>query len=1122
MAVNEASPTPSRQPQNPPAPLTSAWLRAHFDTLPFPARTSALARYARTLAPGAYETLHRALDHGDPADRHTALFLAVVRRDLERVAEALADPLLGRRARSAAIRLPVPEQALERLALSDIRAVRHDTYRLLKRSRRTALAARLLPRIHERHGGREAAALLPACPPETVAAWLPRVEPAPGVLNSLARTAPYAVAAHVTDQCAHRPQHSTRQFRAVASLAARRDPHAALLLLERTPLLLTPAAVLSALTRPAEALAVLRTPAPGPADRGRERLVPVGPLPPSLRRKLLALPAHDLVELAEHCRCTGRRPTAPGRTDVTPDGLLGLLPPAERRRIVEKHTSTTSRPVPALVGALAALEPVDRADLVRPSAAGSERRPWSLVRAAQALPLAEGEPLLKVLADNHRLQHRSLAWPALLVCAELEGDPEQFARVAADCERAWHDQDAVRRPALEQLAGSAGHLLAALPERVLRDAVLTTVQARDATEGTVRAARRLLYRVAARAAATGRPDRAASAAGLLGELVTRPEQTEGLAPLHVGETTARAIWTAIAPTALRRPEVGTALAELLAAHLTALPELDAEARRVAVECDDPDLATRAAAAWVRPPRVREQRCAELIALDATFVTVPVVLRTVATRRTDLLAPVLAAAREGLTGRLRTRRTAWTPHLAPGVAGRWLPAQRDAWEEHHARVVLDESAPLRVRTAAARLLRDPERLTALARDAPQPVAAAALVALGDVPGRDPVTLLLRHAGTGGVRGRAAMASVRRLIARLPDDDAVPLLAPVACAADSPVGARKEAVRALADLPRQDAFQALLAAWDVPHQHRDVRAVLARVLLPAIDRRDVADRLTGAVHEAAVRDEVVHARVGLGFTLPREAYAAFLVRLVETGDEDTVVAACQVLPTWPAPAGAGGAHALAEVLAAPARPRRVWDAAARQLVRLPPGPLTEAALRRAFDDLAARAVDPRTRADALRRLHACAEYSDAGAGEEPSAVLDALADTLEAVGLHADAARVSWDSAMARVRNGEHDERRWERVARQCEAGAGRLPTRHDVPADLHRPRVRAALLAAVRTLRARGSAVTGRLALDLVRAGGRAASWDEPWRAELDALRAHQDADTVVDALLVDPDGRGRR
>jgi hypothetical protein len=73
MAGHEASRTPSRQPETPPAPLTPAWLRAHFDPLPFPARMSALARYARTLTPHAYETLYRALDAGDSDERHTAL-----------------------------------------------------------------------------------------------------------------------------------------------------------------------------------------------------------------------------------------------------------------------------------------------------------------------------------------------------------------------------------------------------------------------------------------------------------------------------------------------------------------------------------------------------------------------------------------------------------------------------------------------------------------------------------------------------------------------------------------------------------------------------------------------------------------------------------------------------------------------------------------------------------------------------------------------------------------------------------------------------------------------------------------------------------------------------------------
>ncbi|MBC9730262.1 hypothetical protein [Streptomyces sp. TRM68367] len=319
MAGPEASRTPSRQPQTPPVPLTPAWLRTHFDPLPFPARMSALARYARALTSPAYETLCHALDTGDPDERHTALFLAVARRDLERVAEALTDPLLGRRARSAALRLPVPEQAVERLALSEISAVRQDTYRLLRLSRRKDLAARLLPTVRERHGAREAAALLPACPAETVTAWLPRVDAGPSTLNSLARTAPRALAAHLAAQrerYAHQKAHRfTRRHRAVASLAAHRDPEAALLLLERAPDLLTPHAVRAALHRPAQALTVLRAARPGHDGHRTQHSIPAGPLPPGLRRALLALLVEDRVALAELCHppATGTTPRAPTR-----------------------------------------------------------------------------------------------------------------------------------------------------------------------------------------------------------------------------------------------------------------------------------------------------------------------------------------------------------------------------------------------------------------------------------------------------------------------------------------------------------------------------------------------------------------------------------------------------------------------------------------------------------------------------------------------------------------------------------------------------------------------------------------------------------------------------------------
>ncbi|MFB8777571.1 hypothetical protein [Streptomyces broussonetiae] len=232
---------------------------------------SALARYARTLTPHAYEPLRHALDGGDPGERHTALFLAVVRRDLERVAAALDDPLLGRRARSAAIRLPVPEPALERAALSSVAAVRRDTYRLLRTSRRHTLAARLLPTVYERHGAQDAAVLLTACPAPTAEQWLSRVEAPLGILNSLARSAPRAVAAHLaalSEQTSRQHHGFLRRHRAVATSAARRDPDAALILLARAPDLLTAHGVLAALERPAEALAVLRAAPPAP-DGGR-------------------------------------------------------------------------------------------------------------------------------------------------------------------------------------------------------------------------------------------------------------------------------------------------------------------------------------------------------------------------------------------------------------------------------------------------------------------------------------------------------------------------------------------------------------------------------------------------------------------------------------------------------------------------------------------------------------------------------------------------------------------------------------------------------------------------------------------------------------------------------------
>lgn len=440
---------------------------------------------------------------------------------------------------------------------------------------------------------------------------------------------------------------------------------------------------------------------------------------------------------------------------------------------------------------------------------------------------------------------------------------------------------------------------------------------------------------------------------------------------------------------------------------------------------------------------------------------------------------------------------------------------------------DELAPLRTRADAAAQVREAALLTALAESAPQPVAASALGALGEVldvayDGVPHATesllgILLRHAATGGVRGRAAMASVRRLLAVLPDPEAVTLLGPVACAADTPVGSRKEAVRALGALTGDAALDALVAAWDAPRQHRDVRAVVARHLLAAIDRPAIADRLARAADQPAIRDAVIHARVGPVNESAGEAYADFLARLVREGDEETVVAACRALPAWFTPRSADGMRAVADVATDPGRSRREWDAAAQQLAWFPPGPVGGPILKsviRRLQDLAGTS-DPQVRAFALRRLSGITEAVRVRRGSAQTLlVADTLARSLHAVGLYPDAAALIWDTSLAAVRNGRHRMARWERLLELVEERPERLPLASALQLDVPTPRARAALLAAARLLRERGTPVAGVMALALVRAGGRATSWDETWRAELVALREHADHDTAMGAFVL--------
>ncbi|MGW4651025.1 hypothetical protein [Kitasatospora sp. NPDC004289] len=1089
---------------------------SHQD-LPRSARQRAIAQWARRLTPDEYREVHASLDGGSDGDRHTGLFLATVRRDLDRVVVALHDPALRSRALAAAGRLPVPDEALAEVAGTAPQAHRLALYRQLRRTGRRELADRLLPEVYDRYGRREAAQLLAACSPEAVHPWLSRVRLTDGVLVGLARSAPLAVVRFLADQERAELRGPRRaadrtpwrgMSRRLVTTATRRDPEAGLHLLATAPHLLTGEAAAELLThRPGRLAELVRAGAIG------EIPLAEGELTSSTARALRRLPEEQLVLLARVCRPTRRTHLHQG---LLVEPLLALLGPDRRAEVASQLIEeSTSGNFPA-AGLVLALGAERRAALARSYLADRPaRRGARLLRVVRLLPLAEAEERLAEVAGSPRHHERADGWAALLDCATAQGDPAEYARVVRLSARAWHDHPEVRQRALRRIAGAPEGLLAAVPAEVLRDAALTVAQARDTTAHCLRPMAAWLRRSTHRAAADGDLPRAAELTGLLAQLAGHPRAPRS-ATVELGFSVpvAEGVWDRLHATpAMRRP--GRWLR--LAAMLPPLPTVDArleayllggqaQSDRDGIRGQQQDESRELAAAlWLRPAGGgRDVRCGRLVGADPASVPTEAGWEVLSRRRTDLLAGVFTRARE--------HGVAWAPPLPPGTGPQAAAA-------HTALVgpdVFDDAAEQAGRVAAARVLTDPVLLREAVERGPQPVAAAALWQVAQVaPPEEALPLVVSHLGGGGVRGRAAALAVRHLLARSAEGEAESLLTGWLTGTVSRVGvgAGKELVAALGDLSDRVVLRTALTVWDSPGLHRDVRARLAGLLTGFLDRPEVAARLSDALGEPAVWEAVSGAVAQERDAALRPALERFLGAATEHPDPDVADGAFTVLRDVMRADGPGAAAVERELLTF-GQQGRIWRSAVRLIAGVEDGPAHVEVWTRVVDRLALLAqggpsADDGSVAEQARTRLAALAGGQFGPEVGAPVLLDVLADRLAAVGLGGAAVRTAMVPAVRALVGGDPAAERWSRILDLLEGHPLRwtgLPEGLGLRWGDELPEL--ALRAVLDQLRARGSAEGVVLAARLVGWITGRLRTPEWWSEELAAWRGHPDPDVA--------------
>ncbi|WP_328321744.1 hypothetical protein OHA70_25220 [Kribbella sp. NBC_00382] len=1084
-----------------------------LDKLPYGERVQLVAREARRDSPDL-SALIAELDAGDTFARTIGLQLAWIGGDVEHVTKLLSDPLLQWRALAAAGRgVPVSDDALYNLYSDAPAALRTRILGVIRRTRRQALATRLIEEQRERWGDHAAAGLLSSTDSATVERLLPDLAYtlSPGDWARLAARHPEAVLDHASRTLPAETIYRTEWWDSVAhGVVAAIDTHPERVLeLIRTaiPRYDLPWPVVTIIGRladldPAGLLQLLLAP-----DRTQ---VLHRALTPALRRRLYRFADDDLIALGRN---------------LWPNvsGLLSDLPPARRSTIFEGVTATIDLGRTELSDDVATVlpRPLRHAYARRMIDLFEDRDPQRQWFYSGYLPFAEAIARLEREVNQPEAQARTVVYRAVIASAGHSREPESIEKALSWATKVRNDQDPVREAVLDEAASLPPSQLTDLHVDALQTLLTDALEARDLSWGS-RASLNRLAETAVRQGALGNHfallDWGLQAQARLADS-TGAVRLDGLIDgLPRGRELA--VYDALRPyveAAAKRQEYGLAfaVAEGFGRRGWAIEDLHLVLER-AVWSNQEYTVDQAARLWLAPPATRAERVGRIIGREVGMARWDSIWAGVTEVRTDLLDKVLA--KPDRIRRFNRNHPAW--QVSPAAFQRWLPRQHRRYAELVAAAANDTRMPEWARSRAVSTL---GRIPGVGRVAVEPFLGSELVvlqeaALGALAWIDQPELalpvLLSHAGDD--RARVALYAAGRAARFARPSTLAETFRPVLLGEGVKVTSRKEAARLLGVLRAEGASEVLAEAW--ADAHRDVRAAITSAASQHLLHEPEAwALLQEAVHDSPATAEALVRRPPLSIaTQYRSRYADLLIAVTNRPEPPTVGAALRSLAGW-APYNSAVAPVCAAFITDLTNRSQNWSDAATALsamIAAGHGRDELISVVRLLIRLESKPDVPNAEADrdhpARQRLTlVMAKVGGAVDWSSKQPLLDAAAELVAPEYLALRVQPMIWALD-------------WTEPLVGLTAVADLIADRPLVIAAsaqqlrfrLHSPSHRTATktLAPASELARTGRAVDGHFALAMVSAAADNSAWSPEWRTLLADLRNHPDADVRYAAL----------